>query len=71
MKLFLFLGVVVGGAVATVMKAAKSEPAPDDKGPIAQFKRQARAAVNAGKEEAAQTEAEIMKQYEDAKAGKT
>lgn len=71
MKLFLLIGVVVGGAVAAVFKASKSPaPAPDDHSPLVEFKRQARAAMQAGQEEAAATEAEIMQQYEDAKAGK-
>jgi len=69
MKLFLLLGALVGGAVAAVIKASKAaEPPPEDHSPIAEFKRQARAAVQEGKQEAAATEAEIMKQYEDAKA---
>jgi hypothetical protein len=69
MKLGIFFGLIIG-AVAAVIGASKSEPAPDDHSPLAEFKRHARTAVNAGKEEAAATEADILQQYEDAKSGK-
>ncbi len=66
----LFLLLLAGGGAAAVFKAAKTEPAADDHSPLAEFQRHARQAVEAGRQEAAATEADIMKQYEDAKAGK-
>ena len=69
MKIGILFGLIVG-AVAAVIGASKSEPDPDDHGPIAEFKRHAKSAVDAGKQEAAATEAEILKQYQDAKSGK-
>jgi hypothetical protein len=69
MKIAIFFGLIIG-AVAAVLSASKSEPDPDDHSPLAEFKRHAKSAVDAGKQEAAATEADIYKQYEDAKSGK-
>jgi hypothetical protein len=68
MKFGIFFGLVIGAIAAFIAKA--EEPAPEDQSPIAAVKRQARAAVEAGKEEAAETEAEIMRQYEQARKGR-
>jgi hypothetical protein len=68
MRFGIFLGLIVGAIAAFILRA--EEPEPDDQSPLAAVKRQAHAAVEAGKEEAAETEAEIMRQYEEARHGK-
>jgi hypothetical protein len=68
MRFGIIIGLIIGAIAAFIAKIP--DPKPEDQSPIAAVKRQARAAVEAGKEEAAETEAEIMRQYEEARHGK-
>jgi hypothetical protein len=66
MGLGIILGIVAGGIIAFVLKQAD----PKDPGPLGAVKRQVLEATEAGKEEAAEKEAELMAEYEAAKQDK-
>ena len=65
MRLGIVLGFIVGGVIAALLK--KTDPASDS--PLAAVKRQAQEALEAGKEEAAEKEAEMLAEYEAARRG--
>jgi len=67
MKLGLLFGLVVGGVLAYILKQADA----DDPGPLGAVKRQLEEATLAGKEEAAEKEAELLAEYEAAKRGES
>jgi hypothetical protein len=67
MKLGLLLGLIAGGVLAYILKESDA----DDPGPLGAVKRQFQEATLAGKEEAAEKEAELLAEYEAAKRGET
>jgi hypothetical protein len=67
MKLGLLLGLIVGGVLAVLLKETDA----DDTGPLGTVKRQLNEAAQAGKEEAAQKEAEMLADYEASKRGES
>jgi hypothetical protein len=65
MRLGIIVGFVIGGIVAVILKQSDA----DDPGPLGAVKRQIIEATEAGKEEAAEKEAQLLAEYEAAKRG--
>jgi hypothetical protein len=67
MRLGFFFGFLIGAAIASLLSLSESEETSDGAGPLDQVKRKAQEAREAARQEAAAKEAEMMRDWDEAR----